>query len=233
MDHQPRLLTAPEPIAAEISRLALTSLRASGALFYWIDQTQSMADVSLVGITPRFYHDYLGRMEAVDPSNISRMTAAGHSLTQLRRAHHPMPEQAATYARLLSGYGVADVLDLMFWSEGVAVAGIGILKRENDPATCAETLATAGAVQRFIEFTLRKDPRFGRARRRRAMTQQFQLTMRETEVAELVFAGLTNGEIAAALDMRLPTVKSHLLQIFAKSGCTTRTKLAAELHRLG
>lgn len=232
MDHQPRLLSEPEPIAAEISRLALTSLRASGAFFYWIDPSRTMADVSLVGIAPRFYHDYLGRMEAVDPSNISRMTAAGHSLTHLRRADHPLTEHAATYARFLSGYGVADVLDLMFWSEGVAVAGIGILKRDEDPATCAETLATASAMQRFIEFTLRKDPRLGRARRRRAMTQRFQLTMREAEVAELVFAGLTNAEIAGALDMRLPTVKSHLLQVFAKSGCTTRTKLAAELHRL-
>ncbi|MGR2106307.1 hypothetical protein ACUX31_24825, partial [Salmonella enterica] len=95
------LLSAPEPIAAEIGRLALTSLRASGALFYWIGPAQTMADVSLIGITPRFYHDYRSRMEVVDPSNISRMTAARHSVTQLRHRDHAMPEQVETYTRLL------------------------------------------------------------------------------------------------------------------------------------
>lgn len=232
MDPDGGRIAAPEAIAAEISRLALDGLRASGSLFYWIDPARRMVDTALVGLPARFYSDYRDRMEAVDPSNIDRMTAGGHSVTQLRGPGRTMGDRAAAYCRLLDGYGIADVIDLMFWHEGVAVAGIGILKCRDDPATSVETLATAAAIQRFVEFTLTRDERVARFRRRSAMARHFLFTPRETEVAERVLEGLTNSEIAAALEMKLPTVKSHLLQILGKSGCATRTKLAAELHRL-
>jgi len=233
MAHQPCLAAVPDAAATEITRLGLGALQASGALFYWVDEAQSMADVSLAGIPKHFYLNYAARMEETDPSNVRRMATAGHSVTQLRQPNPPLPAESAVYGRLLADYGVTDVIDLMFWSEGVAVAGIGFLKRAEDPPVDAATIRAAGAVQRYVEVSLQSHARVRGPAWRRVMARDYALTPREIAVAELVRAGLTNCEIAEALKMKLPTVKTHLAQIFGKTGCATRTKLAASFARLG
>ena len=232
MAHTPSLAASPDATAAEVSRLASTALQASAAVFYWVDNGHKMADVSLAGVSTQFYFDYATRMEEADPSNIRRMSAARHCVTHLRQPNHPQPVESAIYSRLLRDYGVTDVVDLMFWSAGEAVAGLALLKRQDDPVVTADSIHIAGAMQRYVEFTLQKHERLHQSRRRRAMQQTYRLTMREIAVAELVFEGLTNAEIAESLHMKLPTVKSHLLQIFGKTGCGNRTKLTAVFSRM-
>jgi DNA-binding NarL/FixJ family response regulator len=50
------------------------------------------------------------------------------------------------------------------------------------------------------------------------------LTAREREVIELVSAGSTNGEIAAALVISESTVKSHVKHILRKLGAANRAE---------
>jgi DNA-binding CsgD family transcriptional regulator len=57
-----------------------------------------------------------------------------------------------------------------------------------------------------------------------------QLSARELEVAEAVAIGLSNKEVAAALEISVRTVENHMRSIFAKLRVTTRTRLAAKLH---
>lgn len=52
------------------------------------------------------------------------------------------------------------------------------------------------------------------------------LSDREREVAEHVAQGLSNTEVARALFLSLPTVKTHLGRIFAKLGVDSRLQLA-------
>jgi len=52
------------------------------------------------------------------------------------------------------------------------------------------------------------------------------LTDRELQIAKLVIAGKTNGEIAAALKLKQGTVKNHLSRIFNKLNISSRTELA-------
>ncbi len=51
-----------------------------------------------------------------------------------------------------------------------------------------------------------------------------QLTSREVEVLKLIAAGLSNGEIAAALVVSGATVKTHINRIFAKIGARDRAQ---------
>jgi DNA-binding CsgD family transcriptional regulator/tetratricopeptide (TPR) repeat protein len=53
------------------------------------------------------------------------------------------------------------------------------------------------------------------------------LTVREFEVARLIADGLTNGEIAEALDIAPKTASSHVEHILAKLGVTRRAEIAA------
>ncbi|HEY1276459.1 MAG TPA: AAA family ATPase [Thermoleophilaceae bacterium] len=57
------------------------------------------------------------------------------------------------------------------------------------------------------------------------------LSAREREVAELVAAGHTNGEIAAALHLSEKTVANHLTRIFTKLEISSRSALAAAVGR--
>jgi len=60
-----------------------------------------------------------------------------------------------------------------------------------------------------------------------------ELTARELEVLKLIVKGLANKEIAAALFISEPTVKTHLARVFAKLGVEDRTQAATQALRRG
>ena len=59
--------------------------------------------------------------------------------------------------------------------------------------------------------------------------RQGSLTPRQSDVARLVCAGLSNRDIAERLAMQEGTVKNHLKEVFVKMGVSNRTQLARRL----
>lgn len=59
------------------------------------------------------------------------------------------------------------------------------------------------------------------------------LTPRELEILQLLVKGLANKEIASALFISEPTVKTHLKALFQKLGVNLRTEAAIEAVRSG
>jgi DNA-binding NarL/FixJ family response regulator len=59
------------------------------------------------------------------------------------------------------------------------------------------------------------------------------LTEREREVLGLVAQGLSNAELADALHLSLPTVKTHVSRILAKVGARDRTQLVVMAYESG
>ena len=57
------------------------------------------------------------------------------------------------------------------------------------------------------------------------------LTEREREVADLIVQGCSNKEIAAALDIALHTVKSHVHKVLSKLSVNSRLEVAAYSHK--
>jgi DNA-binding CsgD family transcriptional regulator len=67
----------------------------------------------------------------------------------------------------------------------------------------------------------------------RTLAQAYGLTPAEARVAERVLVGAANlGEVAASLDVSLATVKTHLSQVFAKTGVSRQADLVALMHRI-
>ena len=67
----------------------------------------------------------------------------------------------------------------------------------------------------------------------RAPATAQQLSQREREVLELVAAGNTNRQAAARLFITEATVKTHLLNIYAKLGVSDRAAAVAEAYNRG
>jgi DNA-binding NarL/FixJ family response regulator len=59
------------------------------------------------------------------------------------------------------------------------------------------------------------------------------LTRRETEVAELVAAGLTNRDIAERLVLSVRTAETHVDRVLTKLGFSSRGQLTAWAHEHG
>lgn len=57
------------------------------------------------------------------------------------------------------------------------------------------------------------------------LSNTFHLTPRETEIAKLIYRGLSNREIAAQLNVAEDTVKKHLYHIFQKLNLSNRTQI--------
>lgn len=71
---------------------------------------------------------------------------------------------------------------------------------------------------------------------RGALRRRFALTEREAEVLVWLAQGKTNAEIGLILGLSVATVKTHLLHVFGKLGCETRTaaaRAALEAFALG
>jgi two-component system nitrate/nitrite response regulator NarL len=69
------------------------------------------------------------------------------------------------------------------------------------------------------------------AQSRRSIEEPRQLTPREREVLCLIESGLTNKEIARALDLQLSTVKNHVHNVLAKYGAAGRADVAVASAR--
>ena len=59
------------------------------------------------------------------------------------------------------------------------------------------------------------------------------LTEREREVAVAIGRGLSNAEIAAALYLSVPTVKTHVSRLLAKLDADNRVQIALIVHDAG
>jgi DNA-binding CsgD family transcriptional regulator len=109
--------------------------------------------------------------------------------------------------------------------------GLGIPARRSDgeelvlhvlPLGAAAPLPAAAAV--FVAPAIHPPPA-----PLAALAALFDLTPTETRVLELIGAGRTNAETAAALGVALSTVRTHLLRLFEKTGTRRQADLVALL----
>lgn len=101
----------------------------------------------------------------------------------------------------------------------------GYLLKSIPPEELAEAIRAVHAGTRWIPETIR-----------RTLAQRSAgpgLSPRELEVLHLLIKGLTNPDIAAALDISLGTAKAHVRAILSKLDVADRTEAASEAWRRG
>ncbi|MET9513535.1 response regulator transcription factor [Streptomyces sp. NPDC002994] len=121
------------------------------------------------------------------------------------------------------------------------VGAAGFVLKDTPPAQIVEAVRRVAAGEPVLSPSVTRqlmthvaeasaDPR---GRTATATRRIGQLAEREREVAVAVGRGQSNAEIAAALYMSVPTVKTHVSRVLAKLGFNNRVQIALLVHDAG
>ena len=163
-----------------------------------------------------FTERVLARLDALAP--VPELAALAHERLDGRGYHRRLPASGVPEgARLLAA---ADAFHAMTEPRPHRAA--------MTPERAAEALRAEAAAGRFdrdaVEAVIGAAGQPAAAPERR--TRAAGLTDREVEVVRLLARGLTNKEIASALDISVKTAGHHVQHIFEKAGVTTRAAAA-------
>jgi DNA-binding NarL/FixJ family response regulator len=167
--------------------------------------------------------DALEALAGDPPAAVLLDLPAPAGLESLRRLEAAVP----TARIIVLNVPDADEQAVIAWAE----AGVGgLLSRDvglDDVAQAVETTAGGGTVcsPRLAALLLR---RLARSAEQRPVSSP--LTAREREIAALLEQGMSNKEIAARLQIELPTVKNHVHSILTKLKASRRGQAAAMLR---
>jgi DNA-binding CsgD family transcriptional regulator len=194
---------------------------ASCCVFYRIAAQLEPHDFLLQQLRADMHERYLTHYRQVDPLQPRNCQLTGRSVVPLRLGMSAQGDSAnQRYGRFLQGYGVVDVVEVLAFEHGCPVAGISLLRGAEFGSFGPHELVQLQALQAMFEVA---------ARQLSPSAPALQLTPREWQVAELLRAGLSNKELARQLDVGLPTVKTHLINLFRKVAVSNRTELVATL----
>lgn len=164
----------------------------------------------------------------LDPLAPALCLPGGRTSAHLRSELNPaMPEHLRYQQGFLRQFGIVDALEIFVCAESGLTLGCSLLRHEGEPPFSAQECSRPQALAPLSNFAL--SLAFPRPQARAAdIAHRFpMLTARECLLVELLVSGLNNKQLARELNISFSTVKTHLLNIFRKTGVKNRTELAA------
>ncbi|MFU6373717.1 helix-turn-helix transcriptional regulator [Metapseudomonas otitidis] len=199
---------------------------ASVAAFYRIDDQLQAHDFHLLHMQPGMHTDYLNHYRHLDPLQPQTCQAIGLPVVPLRTGQaHRSDADNRQYLGFLRQHRVIDVVEVIARTGNRPIAGLSLLRHEGLPAFEPTELASLGALHGLMQA--------GAEHLAPLPPTLPELTPREREIALLLRDGLGNKALARHLDLGLPTVKTHLLNLFRKVGARNRTELVGMLFLQG
>ena len=217
----------------DLQAIAHGAFEAHSSVFYWITDDQKMDGITTCGICSNDMPWYLREMQPFDPLNIARLSGSKKRVATLSIDRNLAPaNEFHYYEKYMQSCGIYDVLDFLFWDGPRAIAGLGVIKTKNDPPITTETIRVARSIQPLLESKLQSHPKIVGQRLRRRLREDYNLTEREVDVANLIRRGLTNRQISEELNIAEGTVKTHLWNLFQKLQVSNRTMISVRLAAL-
>lgn len=195
---------------------------ASLAAFYRIDPQLQACDFQLRGMQPPMHEAYLSHYREHDPLSPAACMASGLPVISLRQGQrYQRPADNHTYLGFLQRYAVVDVVEVIAHVDNHPVAGISLLRQADLGPFRTDELAGLLPLHGLMQLAAQALPL--------DHDRLSQLTPREKQIALLLRDGASNKALARELNLGLPTVKTHLLNLFRKAGVSNRTELVAAL----
>jgi DNA-binding NarL/FixJ family response regulator len=125
------------------------------------------------------------------------------------------------YRDFLQRYGVVDVVEILAHRAGQPQAAISLLRTADQGAFTAAQLTQLTALQALLQMAV--------ANMQPCEDALAGLTPKERQIALLLRQGASNKQLALELGVGLPTIKTHLINLFRKTGVASRTELLSTL----
>lgn len=119
--------------------------------------------------------------------------------------------------------------DIFFRQEGRIIAVLTLLRK--DPVTFFTDKETQLLIKLhpFIEYSLNNVYLPKRVHSRTSLASKYDLTARELDVVELALTGASNKVLVKQLKVSLPTLRTHMQNIYAKVGVHSNSELISKL----
>jgi DNA-binding CsgD family transcriptional regulator len=195
----------------------------SRGAFYRIDEQLQACDFQLQGMHPLMHAAYLEHYRDLDPLQPGTCIDTGLPVVPLREGLARQDEaRNRQYQVFLQRHHVIDVVEVITHADGRPVAGLSLLRNAELGPFSAQELGILLPLQGLMQLA-------ARTLVPRGAEKLTQLTPRERQIALLLREGARNKQLARHLEVGLPTVKTHLLNLFRKAGVSNRTELVAAL----
>lgn len=215
---------------SDTTKFVCSQLGADWGCFYRVDRQGNLSEFSPLGVPYAVREGYVAQgMALIDPLHPARMGPTGLRLatTADRRlqCREDMRERCNAFSR---SFGMRENISLVFRDEHGMVGAMSVAWLQG--ASGRLDVERGVQLHAYVESALNlvldlqpaSPPPVAAARR---------LSQREQEIVDLTCRGLTNQQIAFELQIGIATVKTHLINIFAKLGIRNRAMLVR--HALG
>lgn len=195
---------------------------ASQAAFYCVDRQLQARDFRLQGMSGEMHRDYLDNYRQFDPLQPRNCLSSGLAVVPLGFAMARQPlRDSRRYQDFLRRYGVVDVVEIVAHRADQPQAAISLLRTAEQGLFTLDQLAQLNALQALLQMAV--------ANMQPCDDALAGLTPKERQIAWLLRQGASNKQLALELDVGLPTIKTHLIHLFRKTGVSSRTELVAAL----
>lgn len=195
---------------------------ASQAAFYCVDRQLQAHDFRLQGMSGEMHRDYLDNYRQFDPLQPRNCLFSGLAVVPLVFAMARQPlRDSRRYQDFLQRYGVVDVVEIVAHRADQPQAAISLLRTAEQGVFTTDQLTQLNALQALLQMAV--------ANMQPCDDALAGLTPKERQIAWLLRQGASNKQLALELDVGLPTIKTHLIHLFRKTGVSSRTELVAAL----
>lgn len=197
----------------------------SQTVFWSCDQSLRISCIAARNIEKRAieeYDQYYHKMDLLAPKLIFPIVRERKVLRLVDLLPHNAYEQNPYYNEYMAKYKHYHLMT-MYLMRGSQILGlIDFIRPKKDPVFSDQEVMKMEILSRFLSQRLESyKPDLSWV----GGAPQGPFTPKEKEVLDLVRKGKSNEEISARLHISINTVKTHLLNLYRKSGASNRTEL--------
>jgi DNA-binding CsgD family transcriptional regulator len=198
----------------------------SQSLYWSCDKNLSLTCTTSHNIDKRAieeYDQYYHKMDLLAPKVAYSMLRERHVLRLLDLVPAEAYEKNPYYYEYMAKYKHHHLMTMYLVSGHQVLGLIDFIRPKNEPPFSDQDVMKLEILSRFLSQRLES---FKHSVPVIGQFSQLLLTPKEMEVLDHVRKGYSNDEISAQLHISINTVKTHLLNLYRKTGVSNRTELS-------
>ncbi|MDB4512118.1 helix-turn-helix transcriptional regulator [Arenicella sp.] len=119
--------------------------------------------------------------------------------------------------------------DVFFRQQDRIIAVLSLIRKDPARMFADQEVELLKKIQPFIQYSLSKVYLPKRVHDRKSLASKYKLTARELDVVELALTGASNKVLVKHLNISLPTLRTHMQNIYTKVGVHSSSELISTL----